>query len=197
MLIPRGFKYLLLVLVAFFLMTYFLRYRGLVFHRSTVDQRNYLVRDTVNPQQAADALATINQRMSMLINHLTVDALTKEERIAFGKNVALLRRRYHGNVLEGQLDPAYTSYTVNKGQETVFCLRPRDNDRSFYDLNLLTFVAIHEGAHIASVSEGHTAEFKAVFAFLLDHANRIGIYKKHDFKQKPVEYCGLTIKDSP
>lgn len=195
--VPKGFKLLLIILLVFASIQYYTRYRGLVYARSSLNQRNYLVRDTLNKEQAADTLARIHERMTMLIDHLNVETLTDKEKVAFGKNIALLRRRYRGNLLEGQVDPGYTSYTVNKGAETVFCLRPRDDDQVFYDLNLLTFVAIHELAHMASQSEGHTAEFKAVFGFLLEHAIKIGIYQKHDFKAKPVNYCGIKIEHSP
>ena len=193
----KSFKIFLVALIVYFLIQYYIRYRGRLYAQSVIDQKRYLVRDTVKTQEAADTLASINQRMTALIDALNVETLTEKERIAFGKNVALLRRRYRGVLHEGQVHPELTSFTVNKGQETEFCLRPRDNDHAFYDLNLLTFVAIHEAAHMASVSEGHGAEFKAVFKFLLEQAVRIGIYQKHDFKQKPVEYCGLKIHHTP
>jgi hypothetical protein len=50
-------------------------------------------------------------------------------------------------------------------------------------------------AHCATVSYGHTAEFKENFKFLLVQANKIGIYKITDYRRNPVDYCGMTINE--
>ena len=40
----------------------------------------------------------------------------------------------------------YTSYSINKGEKTVYCLRSRD-DTKLVELNTMMFVALHELAH--------------------------------------------------
>ncbi len=35
------------------------------------------------------------------------------------------------------------------------------------------------------------------FKWILEEAINIGVYKKQDFKLNNVEYCGMTITDSP
>ena len=59
------------------------------------------------------------------------------------------------------------------------------------------FVAIHELAHVMTLSTGHTDEFWKNFQFLLQHAVNINIYKEVDYAKKPKEYCGLTITHTP
>ena len=65
------------------------------------------------------------------------------------------------------------------------------------DENTLTFVAIHELAHVMSKSIGHKTEFWENFKFLLKDAVKMGLYKAVDYKKKPKEYCGMTITDNP
>jgi predicted metal-dependent hydrolase len=59
------------------------------------------------------------------------------------------------------------------------------------------FVAIHELSHIATKSIGHKTEFWDNFKFLLENAKQAGIHSPTDYKKKPVEYCGMDIKDNP
>ena len=59
------------------------------------------------------------------------------------------------------------------------------------------FVALHELAHIATKSVGHTTEFWQNFKFLIENAKNINIYNPVDYKKSPKEYCGMTISDSP
>ena len=65
------------------------------------------------------------------------------------------------------------------------------------DLNTLTFVAIHELSHIATVSRGHTEEFWRNMQFLVKEAERCGIYKVVNYKEMPQTYCGMTITSNP
>jgi predicted metal-dependent hydrolase len=91
----------------------------------------------------------------------------------------------------------YTSYSINKGEQIVFCLRSRQtSEGKLHDLNLLMYVVLHEMAHVACPEFGHTELFKDIFAFLTEVAIKIKIYKKIDFKNDNREYCGLTITDS-
>ena len=59
------------------------------------------------------------------------------------------------------------------------------------------YVAIHEIAHIATKSVGHTDEFWKNFKFLLQEAKEIGIYEPEDYKKNPKNYCGMKITDNP
>ena len=64
-------------------------------------------------------------------------------------------------------------------------------------MNTLTFVALHELAHVATLSVGHTEEFWNNFKFLLQEAKKIGIYNPVNYKKEPARYCGMNIDDNP
>ena len=91
----------------------------------------------------------------------------------------------------------FTAYSENKGEKLAFCLNKEKNGTKLIDINTLTFVAIHELAHIMTISEGHKQEFWQNFKFLLENAKASGIYDPVDYKKKPKEYCGMKINDNP
>ena len=63
--------------------------------------------------------------------------------------------------------------------------RSKTTEQKIVKKNTLMFVALHELAHVISVTIGHNDEFWTDFKFLLKEAWEIGIYKKQDFKNKP------------
>ena len=65
------------------------------------------------------------------------------------------------------------------------------------NVNTMMFVALHEVAHIITISVGHTEEFWTNFKFLLKESINLGIYKKENYNKNPVDYCGMKITDSP
>lgn len=154
---------------------------------SKIDGRYYNVRNTKNKEKAADTLAIINQRLTKLIDYLS-DNVNSE----FAQPIKLMRIRYRSSNIAENLEDADTSFTINK-KHVSFCLKTRDDKEDVYDINTLTFVALHELAHIASVSEGHNEEFSRNFQFLKETAIKIKIYQEIDYNAHPVEYCGMTI----
>lgn len=89
-----------------------------------------------------------------------------------------------------------TSYSINKGEELVFCIRDKINN-SIHDINTLMFVAIHELAHIITDELQHTDKFWKNMKSLLKRAEIMGLYHNVDYNMNPVEYCGMTINSSP
>ena len=63
--------------------------------------------------------------------------------------------------------------------------------------NIMTFVSIHELAHLMTKSIGHEPEFWANFKLLLKISIDNGIYKNIDFNSTPKPYCGINITDTP
>lgn len=161
--------------------------------KSKVDNRSYLVRDLPDKQAAADMLASIRKNIFYLSDYLYKNIDSYPE---YKQNIEQLHDRIQNVVInESTEDGAYTSYSVNKGEQIVFCLRSRENGK-LHDLNLVMYVALHEMAHVANPILGHGPEFKHIFAFLTNTAIQLGIYKKINFEFDPTEYCGLTITDS-
>ncbi len=157
---------------------------------SLVDGREYLVRKMPDAQKAADNLAHLKNLVHRLIDHL-------KQKYPENKSVKLLNQRFKPeNLSEASKWSSGTSYSLNKGQQIVMCLRHKPGDQ-FVDLNTLVFVTLHEMAHLATKSRGHTPEFWGNFKFLLLEAMGIGIYDYHAYHQMPIEYCGTEIKDTP
>ena len=128
------------------------------------------------------------------MNHLDTN---KEEYSEYREYIEQLVRKIGDiNINESSEDSMYTSYSVNKGEQIVFCLRSKKNKNKIHDLNLVMYVALHEISHVACPEFGHTQLFKKIFAFFTRVAIDIGIYKKINFRIDPLEYCGLIISDS-
>lgn len=163
----------------------------IVFEKSNVDNREYLVRNLKDKHIAANHLANIRSNLIKLVSYMS-------KKYPSDKNVERMKSKFDPNVInEGSDDARYTSYTVNKGEDIVFCLRSRDKKDKLHDFNKLLFVAIHELSHIMSETKGHNDEFRKNFTFLLKNAVTAGIYKPHDFNNDPQEYCGIQITDTP
>jgi len=156
---------------------------------SSVDGRTYYVKKGPNAQEAADALALINQRCTTLVRSLSSTG-------EFVENNNLLQARYNpGSITENILNQE-AAFTINKGEQISFCLRTVDNQGHIYDINTLMYVAIHELAHIGSKSVGHTPEFIRYFTYLVKQSMNRGLYIYVDYSKKPVNYCGVLIDEN-
>lgn len=186
----------LVLLVFWALKTWYVKHFYSVKVRSNVDGKEYLVRNNDRKQETADTLAMINSRLTRLVEILDVNDLSQNED-KFKKNITLLKSRYNGDNITENISMEDTSYTINKGDEITFCLRTRDSSENVYDINKLTFVAIHELSHVGCFSIGHGDEFKGVFKFLLKKAVANDLYKFKDYSKSPEEYCGITIDSTP
>jgi predicted metal-dependent hydrolase len=160
--------------------------------KSEIDGKSYLVQNSDDAQNAANMLAQIRLELLRLKNHL-IKKYPNDPRII------KLQERFDGEdsniIIENDLESKFTSYTQNKGEKIVFCLRTKDNkDNKVHSKNLLIFVAIHEMAHIITESIGHDdPQFWKNFEFLLREAMSINVWQYIDFRKKPQEYCGMKI----
>lgn len=159
---------------------------------SNVDGQKYCVRERNKLQLAADHLAKVNKNMSSIVEYCT-------EKFPENENIIRLKKGYNPRkIMETLPTSEYTAYSENKGKKLAFCLDTKKNGAGkLIDLNTLTYVAIHELAHIATLSVGHTPEFWQNFKFLLTQAKNINVYEPIDYKNNPQEYCGMTITDNP
>jgi hypothetical protein len=158
---------------------------------SDVDGKKYCVRERSKLVLAADRLATVNTKMSKLVDHCNKTFPARE-------NVKRLKKGYNPKKINETLPTSeYTAYSQNKGEKMAFCLNTEKHGDKLIDPNTLTFVAIHELSHIATQSIGHGQEFWANFKFLLGEASKINIYEQVDYKKNPARYCGTDITDNP
>ncbi len=158
---------------------------------SDVDGEKYCVRERSKMEEAANLLATVTQKMKDLVAYCG-KKFPDDERVH-----RLVQKFNPSKVSETLPTSEYTAYSENKGEKLAFCLNKTKEGRKLIDINTLTFVAIHELAHIMTVSEGHKQEFWQNFKFLLEQAKSANIYNPIDYKQNPEPYCGMDITDNP
>jgi hypothetical protein len=158
--------------------------------RSSVDNEVYVIQNMPDKQDAADLLARLCKVIKSLVKHM-------QGKYPDNKDARRLARNFDPrNVSETGRGETYTSYTVNKGERLVFCLRERNKKNRLHELNLLVYVAIHELAHLMTQEVGHTRKFWENNKLLLNEAIALKLYRRVDFDAHPVEYCGIPIATS-
>lgn len=158
---------------------------------SPYDNNKYLVRNMEDKNQAAQILARTSSKLSSIVNKLS-NSYKDDDR------VKRLNSKFNPrNISETAANTSYTSYSVNKGEKLVLCIRSKKNPSQFIDDNTLFFVALHELAHIMTLSIGHTEEFWENFKFILKVATSDGMYQCVDYESEPKAYCGINITNSP
>jgi len=158
--------------------------------KSSIDGREYLVQSLPDKGEAADLLAQIRARLKRIVGHMEKTAPSDP------RTIRLVRNFNPDALSEGTDNTRYTSYSINKGEKIVFCLRARDGTKKLESINMMMFVAVHELGHICTEEVGHTPTFWANFKWLLEQAVNIGIYSKQDFENKPHEYCGMMVRSN-
>jgi hypothetical protein len=98
------------------------------------------------------------------------------------------------SISEGTVESGYTSYSVNKGEKIILCIRQKD--QSFVDKNTIMYVAVHELGHLMTKEVGHPDTFWKNFRFLLDEAIKIKLYIADNYAAKPKDYCGIQITNT-
>jgi hypothetical protein len=188
---------LILFIIIIFIILYFIynkiyKYDNLVKVKSTVDNQFYWVRDKPDKVSAANTLARMKENIVKLVNHLKANINKFPENMSYIKD--LIKRTKVINIMETPADEKYTSYTINKGEKLVFCIRSKIIE-NIHDMNTLMYVVLHETSHIACPEYGHTPLFKEIFKFLLQQGSEIGIYEPIDYRINPQNYCGMTINE--
>ncbi len=178
--------FIMLIIVSLYIKKY---YGEIEYVKSNIDGRSYLVRKLDDKQEAADLIASINKDLQKLVNHL----------MAKYPDDIRVRRLYKNfnpeRVSEGSSEKGYTSYSINKGEKIILCIRQKKDDK-LVNKNVILYVAIHELAHLMTKEIGHVKPFWDNFKFILTEAIEEGIYTKVDYSKEPVKYCGIHITSS-
>lgn len=158
---------------------------------SDVDGERYCVRERMLMQEAANLLAEVTNNLKELVIYCG-------KKFPDDENVKRMVVNFNPTKISETLPTSeYTAYSENKGEKLAFCLNKDKQGSKLIDLNTLTFVAIHELAHVMTKSEGHKQEFWQNFKFLLQQAKETKMYKPVDYKKKSESYCGMEITDNP
>jgi hypothetical protein len=158
---------------------------------STKDGNRYCVRNREKINESADLLAEVTGKCKDLVAYM-------HKHHSNDPRVIKLVKGFNPKAITETLPTSeLTAYSENKGEKIAFCLNTTKGGDTLIDVNTLTFVAIHELAHIMTTSVGHKQEFWNNFKYLLEKAKLANIYMPVDYKKKPQEFCGLTINDNP
>ena len=153
------------------------------------DGNEYRVQIAEDNKESANLLSDAITRVKTLLDHL------KKSESQDIRTKTLISRFNPNNITENdpqEMESGVTSYTVNKGEKIVVCLRQKNNN--FVEINTLMYVIIHELAHICDLtSEQHDEKFWNNFEWLLEHAVNIGIYNYVDYSKDQEPYCGMNI----
>jgi len=159
---------------------------------SSKDGNRYCVREREKMDEAANLLAEVSNKLKSLVEYL------KEKQPDDSRTGRLVEKFNPTKICETLPTSELTAYSENKGEKIAFCLnRKKENNSKLIDINTLTFVALHELSHVATVSIGHKQEFWENFKWVLQNAKAAGIYTPVDYKREPEEYCGMPINDNP
>ena len=155
-------------------------------------------------QLAAEVFSELAARSLVLIKRLTgaygFDAPASQGGLAVRVATAKLAARYSPRNLSenSPLAPSPSAaYALGKKSITLCVRTGQDTASPFHDYNTLTFVLLHELAHLAIEPDDHSAEFWATFRWLLLEAAAAGVYTLRNYAVDPVDYCGMAITYCP
>ena len=178
-------------------------YDGTEYLKSNIDNRDYKVRKGPDQQLKADILAILNGKFAIIVKNLKNDSRYIND-IAVQR---LIQNWEDGVTIKeiGNMENE-AAYVINK-KNMSFCLQKTKNQIVLEELNLITYVGIHELAHIMSEEIGHGPEFIKNFEFLLNYAKEIIYYDPLLKRQIPLyiqlnklntsdQYCGVSLQNS-
>jgi len=188
---------LLIILLIIFIIIYKYKYKAPIKQVDAFDNNSYIVNDLPDAQEASDTLAKIikiiNQLVDNIINDYNNKIVNKEDK-KYIKYVEIIKERLpYVKISENPTNSQYTSYSVNKGEELVLCIRDRKKYK-IHPINELLYVTIHEIAHIGSPEIGHTKLFHDINIYLLSKAIQYGLYKYVDYNKDNKDYCGMVLQ---
>lgn len=165
--------------------------RDLVWVKSSIDGMVYKVQNRPDKLEAANMLAKIRAKLMKLSVFLYKKYPNDKS------SIRVIQKYMPDSIYESDINSKQTSFSVNKGEKVIFCIRSKNKENRLEDENTLMFVALHELAHIMSTGWGHKTEFWQNFKFILKNSIEAGVYKYQNFKANPVKYCGVDITRTP
>jgi hypothetical protein len=192
------FETIILILFIMFILIYKLKYKSPSILIEAFNNQPYVVNDLPDAQNAANVLAKIMLSMDKLVSNIISDfdkfpnKRTKTDNKYINYVRTIKDKLPHVKISENPTNSQYTSYSVNKGEELVFCIRDRKKYK-IHDMNELLYVAIHEIAHIGCPEIGHTKLFKKINLYLLKKAICYNIYIYIDYFEENKDYCGMVL----
>jgi hypothetical protein len=187
---------IIMLLLSIFFLVYILYFNknDTVCIMSSYNNNIYTVANYGNIYEASNVLGEVNKNIVIFSEYLNNNISTYSD--SQKKYIKQLSDRINNIIIEeyNYKNDEHVSFTDNKGERIVLCIRDRHSGE-FHDSNIITYVLLHELAHIACPEIGHTKLFEEIFIFFLKVATKMGIYIKKSYKKNPQKYCGSIIID--
>jgi predicted metal-dependent hydrolase len=190
-----------IIIIVFLIILYIFKKKNifandnLILEKATFDGQYYQVLKKNNSSITANIIAKIKYNINTITEFLknNIEKYPKKEYAI----INLYNRTKNIDIIErpDDSDEYITSYTLNKGEQMVLCLRSKLL-KDIHDFNIILYVVLHELAHIASNNIGHDDEFKSNFIFILKIAIELKLYKQVDYEKYPVKYCGMVVSEN-
>jgi WLM domain len=158
------------------------------------DGHEYDIQNLPDKENAVKLMAKIRGNLTKLRDYYAAEPALMND-----PPVARFVARFQADVFsENDIQSSDTSYSENKGQRIVVCLRDKTKPPyPLVEINTVMFVMLHEMSHLMTETIGHTPEFWENFRRILHDAVKIGIYTPVNYSRQPTPYCGMIISDSP
>jgi hypothetical protein len=161
---------------------------------SSSAENKYCVRDSSRKAASAALLKTVVDRCAAFVTRLAREHPHHPVAVRLGERFEPER------MMESLPNSEFTAHSENKGEKIALCLTPQKDapGAQLIDDHTLTFVALHELAHVGTVStEDHGDDFWRNFRYLLVRAKEQGVHEPVDYRTNPVLYCSMQINDNP
>lgn len=170
--------------------------RSMTWVSSQLTGKAYHVKDLPGSQDVADRLAFLELQVRRFLRRA-------EEYAPGDPRLHRVRERWNGTLAETPRDRE-VAYSIGK-DAIHLCVRSAAEDAAagggggggLEPENTSVFVLMHELAHLATDEYGHPPEFWSNMRFLLELAERTGLYSYQDFEATRVSYCGHPMASSP
>jgi hypothetical protein len=190
------FETIFIILLIISIIIYKSKNKAPIKYVKAYNDKVYVVNDLPDAQEAADMLARImtvlNKLVDNIINDYNNNLINDEDKEYFKYVKVIYDRLPYVKISENLVNSEFTSYSVNKGEELVFCIRDRKRYK-IQPINEILYVAIHEIGHIGSPEVGHTKLFHDINIYLLKKAIKFKLYNYVDYNINNKEYCGLIL----
>lgn len=158
----------------------------------------YIQEKYQDKDKAAKMMSIINNRVLKVLKYMKkkLESGEYESERARGIVSRMLKNWNPEMLYESPPSAEGTSYTIGKGQKTVFCLRNKHNE-SLHEMDDMLYVVLHELSHMGDLNWGHKESFWETFKFVLQEAKESNIYEPINYQLEPIKYCGLDVNYNP
>jgi len=182
-------SYILVIIIFIIFFLFSINKNNLIYEN--YKDKFFLVQDLEDKDEALEILYKLEFTLNNIINKMCDDNKVKGSK--YNDYIIEIKKKLkHVIIQESDINNKNTSYSVNKGEILVFCIRSKET-KKIHNFNELLYVGIHEIAHIGCPEIGHTELFFDINEYILRKAIEYGYYNFVDYKNNKMEYCGIEL----